>query len=115
MVCPTQRSLRRATGFWVWGPLPDHVGRRPVTVGGLVVLSLVTNAVGVAPSVVNLGCCGHDKGRLRPHLLQLPADPSPSERAVLPTDRMPPSTIPGNHLACHGKIRRHQPPILLGH
>lgn len=48
-------ALCYAAGFLVHGPLSDHVGRRPVLVGGLVVLAAATLAVGLAPSLGVVG------------------------------------------------------------
>lgn len=47
-------SLFYALGFLVFGPLSDHVGRRRVLVYGMNVLTAVTVAVGLAPSMAAL-------------------------------------------------------------
>ena len=48
-------SLSYAAAFLVWGPVADHVGRRPVILTGLAVLILATLGCALAPNITVLG------------------------------------------------------------
>ncbi|WP_414121414.1 MFS transporter [Corynebacterium nuruki] len=55
LVLSTCFSLSYAAAFLVWGPVADHVGRRPVILSGLALLVVTSIGCALAPNVTLLG------------------------------------------------------------
>lgn len=55
LVLSTCFSLSYAAAFLVWGPVADHVGRRPVILTGLALLVVTSVGCALAPNVMLLG------------------------------------------------------------
>ena len=52
LVLSTCFSLSYAAAFLVWGPVADHVGRRPVILTGLALLVVTSVGCALAPNVI---------------------------------------------------------------